>query len=64
MGLNTIDLNNINLNDNNVDENDPETIIHVILMAWCSKHKQHEACQKEISRELMPVAYHPTRWQD
>ena len=33
MGLNAINLNNIILEDDNFDEDDPETIIHVRLMA-------------------------------
>ena len=34
MGILSIDLNNINLDDTNYDEGDPETIIHVRLLAW------------------------------
>ena len=59
LDLNTIDLNNINF-----DEQDPETIINVRLMAWCNRNKQGKACKKEISKELMAVASHPTRWWD
>ena len=43
MGLNIIDLNNINLADDNFDEDDPETIIHVRLIAWCNRYKQYKA---------------------
>ena len=64
MGLNTIDFNNINNDDDNFDENDPETIIHVRLMAWCNRYKQQKTYKKEISKDLMPVACHPTRWWD
>ena len=39
MGLSTIDLNNINLDDDNFVEDDPETIIHLRLMAWCNKNE-------------------------
>ena len=39
MGHNTIDLNNINLDNDDFDEDDPETIIHVRLMAWCNRCK-------------------------
>ena len=46
MGLNTIDFDDINLDDVNCDGDDPETIIHVRLMAWCSSYKQHKACKK------------------
>ena len=59
MGLNTIDLNNINLNDRNFDENDPENIRHMVR---CNRYKQCKACKKEISKYLMTVACHPTRW--
>ena len=34
MGILSIDLNNINLGDINYDEDDPETIIHIRLLAW------------------------------
>ena len=50
MGFLSVDLNNINLDDANFDEDDPETIIHVRLMVWCN-----------ISKELMPVAWHLTK---
>ena len=33
MGILSVVLNNINLDDVNFDEDDPETIIHVRLMA-------------------------------
>ena len=46
VGLNTIDFDDINLDDVNCDGDDPETIIHVRLMAWCSSYKQHKACKK------------------
>ena len=35
MGILSADLNNIKLNDSNFDEEDPESIIHVRLMAQC-----------------------------
>ena len=31
-------------------------------MACCNTYKQRQACKKEISKELMPVAWHPTKW--
>ena len=40
--------NNINLYDDNFDDDDPETIIHVRLMAWCNRYKQRKVCEKEI----------------
>ena len=48
-GLNTIDLNNINLGNEKFDEDDPETVIHIRLMAWCNRYKQRKACKKDIS---------------
>ena len=57
-------LNDINHDDVNFDEDDPETIIHVTLIAarytfkWCKEFK------KDISKELMFTAWHPTRWCD
>ena len=51
MDLNIIDLNNINLDDDDFHEDDPETIIHVRLIAWCNRYKQHKACKKEIKKK-------------
>ena len=56
----TIYFNNINLHSDYFDENNPETIVLVRLMAWCSRYKQREAYEK-IDKELMPIAWHPTR---
>ena len=64
MGILSVDLNNINLNDANVDEDYPESIIHVKPMAWRNRYKQRKSCKKDISQELMPVAWHPARWWD
>ena len=50
-----IDVNNINL-DNHFDENDPDTIIHVRLLAWHIKFEKCKALKNDISKELMPVA--------
>ena len=33
-------------------------------MAWHNRFKQKKACEKEISEQLMPVAWHPTKWWD
>ena len=59
-----VDLNNISLDDVNFDEDDPETIIHVRLMAWHDQFKQSRAHKKELSKELMLVAGNPTRLWD
>ena len=37
MGILNIDLDNINLDDTNYEEYDPETIIHIRLLAWYIK---------------------------
>ena len=34
MGILNIDLNNISHDDTNYNEDDPETIIHIRLLAW------------------------------
>ena len=45
-----VDLDKINLenkyNDNNFDEDDPDTIIHVKVLAWLSKSKKRKALKK------------------
>ena len=64
IGILSVDLDNINLDDFNFDEDGPETIIHVRLMAWRNKLKQRKSCKKDLSKELMPAAWYPTRWQD
>ena len=46
MGILSIDLNNINLHDNNYGEDEPETIIHVRLLACHSLSENHKALQK------------------
>ena len=45
MGILTIDLNDIIL-DTNFDENDPDTIIHIRLLAWLVKFEKHKALKK------------------
>ena len=62
MDIPSVDLININLDDVNFDEDDPETIIHVILIAWCNRFKQSKAFKKDLRKELMAVAWHQTRW--
>ena len=64
MSILSVDLNNINLDDVNFYDDDPENIIHVRLMAWRSRFKQPKAIKKEINKELIPVAWHPTRSWD
>ena len=61
MGIFGVNLNNVNL-DNNFDEDDPRTIILIRLLAWHRKFKKRRALKKKISKELMPIAWHPRRW--
>ena len=56
MGFNTKGLHNINLDKNDFDDDDPRINSHVRLMTW------HNRFKKEISKELIPVAWHPTRF--
>ena len=37
IGILNVNCNNVDLDDANFDEDDPETIIHVRLMAWYNK---------------------------
>ena len=46
MDVHSVDLNNINLNDTNYDDDDPETIIHVRLLAWHIKFEKLKALKK------------------
>ena len=46
MGILNIELNNINLDDTNDNEDDPETIIHIRLLAWHNKFKKCKALKK------------------
>ena len=62
MGIRSVDLNNINLDNANFDEDDLETIIHVRLMAWHNRFKQHKVFKKEIRKELIPIGCQPTKW--
>ena len=64
MGLVNVDLNNISLGDDNLPSADPESIIHIRFMAWCSKYKHCKTCKKEISKKLMLVAWNPKRWDN
>ena len=46
MGILNIDLNDINLDDTNYNEDDPETIVHVRLLAWYIKLEKRKALKK------------------
>ena len=65
MGILHVDLDKIDLNnDNNFYKDDPETVIHVRLLAWCNKFEKCKTLKKDISKELMSVEWPPTRWWD
>ena len=58
----SIDLNNMKLFDTNYKEDDPETVIHIRLVAWHIKFEKHKALKKELNEKLMLVASCPRRW--
>ena len=35
-----------------------------VIFAWRNKSEKHKALKEKISKELIPVACHPTRWWD
>ena len=54
----SIDLDKINLaNDKNVEKDDPETVIHLKLLAWNNKFEKRKALKKDTSKELMLGAW-------
>ena len=57
----SIDLSNINFDNSNYSEDDPETIIHVRLLAWYSKFEKLRTLKKELNEELMHISWHPRR---
>ena len=65
MGIPNIDLNSINLDNNfgnKFDEDDPNTAIPIRFLAWHIKFEKYKELKKELSEELMPVAWYPNRW--
>ena len=64
MGILNIDINNISLDDN-FDEDDPDTII-LLWDFWLGilNFKKCKELKKELSEELMPLAWHPDTWWD
>ena len=46
MGTVSIDLNNINPDDTNYNKDNPESIIHIRLLAWQIKFDKHKAHKK------------------
>ena len=47
MGILSIDLNKINLDNTNYDEDDPDTIVHIRLLAWHIKLEKCKALKKD-----------------
>ena len=39
-------------------------LMNIILQAWHIKLEKHKELKKELSEELMLVAWHPSRWWD
>ena len=51
MGIRSVNLNYINFYDTNYDEDDPESIIHIRLLAWRIRFEEHRALKKEFNEE-------------
>ena len=64
MNILSVDFDKINLDDVDFYEDDPEALIHVRLLALHNKFEKQKACKKDKNKELMHVAWHPTRWWD
>ena len=65
MNILSVDFDKINLDDVDFYEDDPEALIHVRLLTWYNKFEKQKACKKDKkTKELMHVAWHPTRWWD
>ena len=62
MGILNIDLNNISHDDTNYNEDDPETIIHIRLLAWHIKFEKRKTLKKGLKEELVLVTWHPREW--
>ena len=41
-----------------------KTIIHVRLVTWRNRFRHLKTLEKDICKELIPVAWHPTSWWD
>ena len=48
-------------NNNNFYEDDPDTIIHVRLLVWCSKFEKRKTSTKMINEELLTVVWYPKK---
>ena len=56
LGVLSIDLNKFNPDDTNYDEDDPETVIHIRILAWHINFEKRKALEKELNKELMLIA--------
>ena len=56
LGILSIDLNKFNPDDTNYDKDDPETVIHIRILAWHIKFEKRKALEKELNKELMLIA--------
>ena len=46
-----VDLNKVSCDDDNFDDDgDPQTNIHVRLMAFCNRYKQWKTCKKRSAK--------------
>ena len=61
MDILSVDLDKVYLGDATFYGNDPETILHARLLTWRNKFEQCKQFEKDINKELMPVAWHPRR---
>ena len=57
MGILSTDINNINLGGTKYNEDDPETIIHIRLLAWHIQFENCKALKKQLNEE-----WHPKGW--
>ena len=64
MGILSVGCNNIKLFEANLMKLIPKLFFIFRLMTWHNRPKQRKAFKKDISKELMSVARHPTKWRD
>ena len=62
MDIPSVNVNNINLDNSNFYGDEPKTFICVRLLRWHNKLKKCKTSKKEISKELVLVVWHPTKW--
>ena len=63
MGILGVDLDKIN-GDNNFYQDDYETVTHVRLLSLINMFEKRKLIKGKMSKEIMHVAWHPTRWWD